>query len=51
MTLSLEAVEVYSIGTESLEVLGFTNERDLEAALIRLMQDQEEIEPEDLIAA
>ena len=36
------------MGTESLEVLGFKNETELEEALIPLMQDQE---PYDLIAA
>ena len=46
--LSLETAELDSIGTESLEVLGYKNERELEEALIPLMQ---EIEREDLIAA
>ena len=50
MTLELETVEVCSIGKESLEVLGFKNERELEEALIPLMQEQE-IDREDLIAA
>ncbi len=47
MITSLET-EVYSIGTEPMEVLGFENEKDLEAALFPLMQ---ELKSEDLIAA
>ncbi len=50
MTFSLETVQACSKGTESLEVLGFKNEKELEEALISLMQDQG-IEREDLIAA
>ena len=48
MTISLESTEIFSVGTEPLEVLGFKNERELEQALIPLMQ---EIEQEGLIAA
>ena len=48
MVLSLETPEIDSIGTEPAEVLGFENERELEEALIPLMQD---IEPCDLLAA
>ncbi len=48
MTTSLETAEVYSIGTEPLDVLGFKNERELEEALIPLM---EEIEQDNSIAA
>ena len=50
MTLSLETAEVCSIGTEPLEILGFKNQRELEAALIPLMQEHE-IEQQDLIAS
>ena len=50
MTFSLGTVQACSIGTESLEVLGFKNEKELEEALISLMQEQG-IEREDLIAA
>lgn len=46
----MKTVEVCSIGKESLEVLGFQNERELEEALIPLMQEQE-IKRENLIAA
>ena len=48
MVHSGETTEVYSIGTEPAQVLGFVNERDLEEALIPLM---EEIEQKDLIVA
>ena len=48
MTISLETPEVCSIGTEPLEILGFKTEKELEEALIPLMQ---EIEYEGLIAA
>ena len=48
MSLSIEKAEGYSMGTEPIEVLGFKNERELEDALIPLMQD---IEPDDLLAA
>ena len=48
MAISLESTEICSIGKEPLEVLGFKNERELDQALIPLMQ---EIEEEDLIAA
>ena len=50
MSLSLKTVEVCSTGKESLEFLGFNNEKELEEALIPLMQEQE-IEQEDLIVA
>lgn len=40
MTLSLKTVEICSTGKESLEVLGFKNERELEEALIPLMEEQ-----------
>ena len=48
MSLSIEKTEGYSMGTETIEVLGFKNECDLEEALIPLMQD---IEPDDVLAA
>ena len=48
MSLSIEKTDGYSMGTEPIEVLGFINERELEEALIPLMQD---IEPDDLLAA
>ena len=48
MVLSLETSEVYSIGTEPAEVLGFKNERELDEVLIPLMQ---EIEGADLTTA
>ena len=48
MTISLHPSEIFSIGNEPLEVLGFQNERDLEDALIPLMQ---EIDKEELIAS
>ncbi len=38
MSLAIET-EVYSIGTEPLEVLGFQSEKDLEEALFHLMQE------------
>ena len=41
-------VAIYSIGAESLDVLGFDNEKSLDEALFPLMQ---ELEQEDLIAA
>ena len=50
MTFSLETLHVCSIGTESLEVLGFKNEKELEEALISLMKEQG-IEQENLMAA
>ena len=50
MTLSLETVEIDSIGAEPLEVLGFKNQRELEEALIPLMQ-KKEIDPGDIMAA
>ena len=42
MTLSLDTAEVFSTGNEPLEVLGFKNEKDLEEALVLLMQPTEE---------
>ncbi|WP_320674065.1 hypothetical protein [Prochlorococcus sp. MIT 1341] len=48
MSVSLGADEVYSIGKEPAEVLGFENERELTEALTPLMQ---EIEGGDLMAA
>ena len=48
MTISLETAETCSMGTEPLEILGFKDERELEAALIPLMQ---EVKENDLIAA
>ena len=45
MTISIETDEFCSIGTESLELLGFRNEKELEEALIPLMQ---EIRQDDL---
>ena len=48
MSLSIEKTDSYSMGTEPIEALGFTNERELEEALIPLMQD---IEPYDLLVA
>ena len=48
MTLSLETAEACSLGNEPLEILGFKSERDLEEALIPLMQSNES---EDLLAA
>ncbi len=39
MTISVERVEVYSVGTETPEVLGFSNEGELEKALVPLMQE------------
>ncbi len=48
MSLSIEKTEAYSIGTEPIEILGFTNESELEEALIPLMQV---IEPDDSLAA
>ena len=48
MSLSIEKTKGYSMGTEPLEVLGFKNERELEEALLPLLQ---EIEPDDLLAA
>ena len=50
MTFSLGTVQACSIGTESLEVLGFKNEKELEEALISLMKEQG-IEQEKLMAA
>ena len=48
MSLSIEKIEHYSMGTEPMEVLGFKNESELEEALIPLMQH---IEPDNLLAA
>ena len=48
MTLSLKTADVYALGTEPIEILGFKNERELEEALLPLMQD---IEQEGFIAA
>ena len=48
MTISLETTEIASIGTEPPEILGFKSERELEEALVPLMQDIEQV---DLIAA
>ncbi len=48
MTISLEKEEESSIGNEPLEVLGFSNERQLEEALLPLMQ---EIKQDELKAA
>ena len=48
MTIFLNTPEVYSTGDEPLEVLGFESEKDLEAALVDLMQP---IEQEDFLAA
>ena len=48
MSLSIEKTEDYSMGTETLEVLGFKNQSELEEALIPLMK---EIEADDLLAA
>ena len=49
MTFSISASsEVYSLGDEPIEVLGFKSEKDLDIALLALM---ETIEPEDWMAA
>ena len=48
MSLSIEKTDGCSMGTEPIEALGFINERELEEALIPLMQD---IEPDNLLAA
>lgn len=46
MSISLDTIEISSIGTEPIEVLGFKNEIELEEALIPLMK---EIESDELI--
>ncbi len=46
MILSIETAEAFSIGTESLESLGYKNEQELEEALIPLMQ---EMDPDDFM--
>ena len=38
------ATEIHSLGTEPKEVLGFESEKDLELALIGLMQEMVETE-------
>ena len=39
MSISLNTIEISSMGTEPLEVLGFKNEIELEEALIPLMKE------------